>query len=368
MMTLIKKCFLEIARDIPNLFFMMAFPSLMVIVLGNALVGLDNPETPIESLTVDITVNTSDPAALAAIDSFIEEMTAYEEMDFMRTQDATGSFDRLNAGELDGYVVFDEPFALVVYEGLDSIKTSAIDIIFQGFSTRYGATMAVVTTNPHLLEQIGGQPTTSLVASTPAGFNRTMLDYYAVTMIVVIIVMGGSIGGASAVYAGRKDGTLAREAVSPRSCVMLYLHYLVGAVLQNIIQVGTLMLMSTLFFGAHYAATWDANLLLFTALFVAGMAVSAVFLFVGIFIKANPILIVMPLTWVLLFISGSFSKEIDIGLLGAYSPVSLVQNAAFDLTVFGNAQGCVLILLVSCVIVAVATALGVMSFNRKQVA
>ncbi len=74
---------------------------------------------------------------------------------------------------------------------------------------------------------------------------------------------------------------------------------------------------------------------------------------------------VPPVLWVLMFFSGTFSKEIYIEGITNRSPIWLLQNAAFDLTVFGRGEKCLWALLISGIILAVATLAGALLYNRK---
>ncbi|GHT79393.1 permease [Actinomycetota bacterium] len=433
MLTLLKTSFLLLVRDRGNLFFILLFPSLLVLVLGNALASFDNAENPIEPFTVEYKVNTTDSNSLMAIDAFVNEVNKSETVTFLLVQDdnsilggetssetsgeiPVSSAEKLKQGTIAAFVVFTQasaqsptqattqapvqPLGIELYEGLDSAQNRAVNMILEGFSAQTGAYNALaqsytqaqlggdsidnfasdptipnsaLASNALVSQQIIAQqladipPTTNMVSSTTAGYQRSMLDYYAVTMIVMILVMGGSIGGASLLYDRRKEGTLRRELSTASSRTQIYLQFLLETLLQNIIQVSAVMLCSVLLFGAHYGATWQDNLLLFTMLLAAGMAISALFLIVGLFINLNPVAILMPTAWVFLFLSGTFSRPIKIPGLSEYMPTSIVQNAAFDITIFGNTQAAFTVLIVSICIIVAATALGTVLFNRKEV-
>ena len=70
----------------------------------------------------------------------------------------------------------------------------------------------------------------------------------------------------------------------------------------------------------------------------------------------------------MLFFSGSFSKEIYIEGFSNYLPPYLIQQAAFELTLFGNRTAAAQVIAVSSVILAVFTILGAVKFNRKEAA
>jgi len=68
----------------------------------------------------------------------------------------------------------------------------------------------------------------------------------------------------------------------------------------------------------------------------------------------------------LLFISGSFSKDMFIEGFSEYLPMSVAQAAIFDLTVFGRPGQLLLVTGVCAVILTVACALGSALYRRKE--
>jgi ABC-2 type transport system permease protein len=425
MLIMMKTALLLLLRDKGNLFFYLLFPSLLVLILGHALAFLDNADTPIDHIAVEYSVEAADPYSKAAVDTFLAEIGSYDAVTFAPSTGAERSAAKLEDGSIAAYVVFAQAatseqngekggalsgrespgapsgggspgeLSVEISEGRDVVKNRAVNLMMEGFSVQVGTYSALAeaaaaeaaaeasaaaanldATAAGAAQQTApptATPTTSpttqtqdLVTTQTAGYNRTMLDYYAVTMIVMILVMGGSIGGAGMLYQRRREGTARRELSTSRNRNLLYLQLLFESLLQNIIQVATVMLSSTLLFGAQYAATWQGNVVLFFSLLCAGMAVSALFLLVGIFVRFNPIAILMPVTWVMLFLSGTFSKEVEVPGIGDYMPASIVQNAAFDLTIFGNMGPSLVVLAVSLCIVAVATIVGAALFNRRE--
>jgi ABC-2 type transport system permease protein len=388
---------IELWRSKIGLFFILLFPSLLVFILGTMLANLDNPDWTIQPFELAYVIDSDDPATVRAAETVIEQFEDVEQVSFVEAASLGAVERQLKEGELGAVVVFTEPFGIEIHEGADVTQNRAVRSIFDGVARLYGTIGVVMsegsaaagtdpaalaagtalgagpanaapTSSADLASSILANPGTapSRVAEKTYGVSRTMIDYYAITMIVMIFLMGNAISSASSFYNQRKDGTLRRILASPQSRVSVYLQMVLQAVPQNLVQVLAAMLISVVFFGAHYAATWQLNVLLFAMLFVVGLAVSSLFLLLGIFIRVNPMLVLMPLTWVLLFVSGSFSKEIFIPGVTTVSPPYLVQTAAFDLTLFGNVGPSVAMSLVGLVLIAASTLAGCLLINRKE--
>lgn len=365
MFNLIKRDLISLWRDKGALFFIVLFPAMMVFLLGNLLQNMDTSDAAIEPIKMAYTVETTDAFGLQAIESFTEALGGHAAVQLVKTDDIKAAEGQVDNGELAAALRFTQPFGVEIYEGFDTIQNRAINSIFQGFSRQVASISVLATAAPEKLAEAANAAVGELVQQKHFGYSRSMLDYYAVVMCVMIVFMGSSIGGASNLYDGRRDGTLRRQMISPKNRANMYIQGVVGTLPQSVIQVLSLMLVSTLVFGARYANTWQDNLLLFAMMVLGGMAANATGMLVGMLLPVNPMLVIMPLLWVLMFVSGTFSKEIYIEGLTERSPVWLIQNAAFDLTVFGRGEKCLEVLLVCAVVLALATAAGALLFRRK---
>jgi ABC-2 type transport system permease protein len=379
MFSIFKGAQIELWRSKINLFFILLFPSLLIFILGTMLTNLDNPEWTIEPFELAYVIDSEDPVTVRTAETVIAQFEDVEQVNFSESASLASVQRRLEEGELGAVVVFTEPFGIEIHEGSSATRSGAtqnraVRSLFDGVARLYG------TINVVMSEASGGVDPSALVTSSLAsldvapvrveektyGISRTMIDYYAITMIIMMFLMGNTNSGASTFYSQRKDGTLRRILASPQSRVSVYLQMVLQSVPYNLLQILVAMSVSVIFFDAHYAATWQLNVLLFVMLLAVGLAVSSLFLAIGIFIRVNPMLVLVPVTWALLFVSGTFSKQIFIPGVTTVSPPYLVQTAAFDLTLFGNIGPSVVVLLVSLAVIAVSTLVGCILINRKE--
>ena len=86
----------------------------------------------------------------------------------------------------------------------------------------------------------------------------------------------------------------------------------------------------------------------------------------GIVTKVPPAAFFQPVSWTLLFFSGTFSKEIYIEGFSDICPPYLIQQAAFDLTLFSRPDGALIVIAVSLVCFVLFSALGIYLFSRKE--
>jgi len=380
----------ELFRDRSSLFFVIVFPILLVVILGNMLAELDNPDPVVGTIRIAYTIeeaaagteargamgaeaqgaDMTGAAERAAIDMFVTALADNDGIELAHAADAEAVRAAAESNAADAGMIFSTPLSISIAEGEDLYKNRAVVLIAQSFAREYAAYAAVAARNPGVFADVfaGGTPDfVNLAIDKDLGVDFTMIDFYAVTMIVMIAFMGGGIGGATQMYFARQNGLLRRLTASPRGRTRLFLESVAGVIPQNIIQAVIVMVISVLFLGAHYARTWQENLLIFAFFIVLGTAIAAVFMLIGMFLRVNPNLPLMVALWALLYMSGSFAKQINIEGFSEYLPMNIAQRAVFDLTLFGRADQLLLVMGICAVILAVSCALGAFLFRRKEI-
>ena len=376
--------FRGMVRDKSSLFFNLVFPVLMVFILGNMLQSLDNADSPIGTIKISyfkeevkaggsegysIEEHMGQVAEATAVRSFMDGLAENEGIETAIAASPEAARAMAASGEADAAMIFSSPLSIEVTEGENIYKNRAVVLMAQSFARIYATfnAAALHDIDAFLEVMADGVPEFSgLTEDKDLGVNRSMIDYYAVTMVVMIIFMGGGIGGATAIYQARQDGMLRRITLSTRSRPRLFLESVAGTLPQNIMQAGVVMALSTIFMGATYAQTWQGNMLIFGFFLILGLAVGAVFMVVGLFVRVNPYLPILAAMWTLLFISGTFSKEMFIKGFSEYLPMNIVQTAIFDLTVFGRSEQLLLVTGVSAIVLIGACALGSALYKRKE--
>jgi ABC-type transport system involved in multi-copper enzyme maturation permease subunit len=135
---------------------------------------------------------------------------------------------------------------------------------------------------------------------------------------------------------------------------------------QVALQITVIMTVSVFVFKAHYATTLGANLYLFFMFLVVTLCMVSIGAAIGIVIKANPMAVIMPVLWLMMFFGGTYSKEVNIKGLTNLMPIYQIQQAAFDLSVFNRFGKANTVILICLLIMAVALALGAFLFSKKE--
>lgn len=352
----IRSCF----RSGSTLFFSILFPTLCTVILGTLLENVDVADETVGKLNVAYYIENGGHYA----QPFEEFMLALDE-------EGVVTAEKINADELDNIA---EKYSaavelngteIIIYNGKTAVQNRTVKALVDGYNQNAGAYMAVAEKDPQVLGNIKISDE-SLVEPKDFGRTRTMMDYYAVAMTVVIIFFGAMIAGAST-YSGEFPRTLDRLNISPVSATKIYFGKIIGLLPLVLAQVGTVMVCSTAFFGAHFCTTLGGNMLLFAMFICASLASLAFGVLLNLaFPKMNSWAVLMPINWVMLFYSGAFRQDIAIKGVSDYFPPRLILDAAFDLTVFSRTERASSVIIWSLAIFAVLIFLGWIKVNVRR--
>lgn len=365
MFNIIIKEFKEFYREKINLFFFLLFPVALIFLLGNLLSSTDQAEETVGEINIQYLVQTDNSYQIMAIDQFIQELNDNKSVFIEETEDLQKAKEMAGKGDISAVVVFSgDPLEINIYEGSDRIKNRTVGAILNGFVQVNKSITAILKTNPSALQN-GVNPEETLIVQKDLGVNRTMLDYYAVSMLAMICFMS-ILQGSFAFVGERENKTINRLFITPQNRIILFLQKIIGIIPKIIIQITVLMLISVFVFKAHYAATFQDNLYLFFMFFMVTLAMVAIGVVIGLVIKINPTAVILPVIWVMMFFGGTYSKELYIEGFTNRMPIYQIQQAAFDLEIFGRYQKANLTILISLAVLIIMLAIGAFIFSRKE--
>lgn len=366
MFSIIIKEVKEFARDKTNIFFFLAFPVILIFLLGNLLGSMDKAEEAIGTIKISYLLETEEAYQVMAVQNFIQSATDYNSLlDFTETDDLEEAKQLAGNDEIAAAVVFTgNPMKIRIYEGTNKTKNRAVGAIFNSFAKTDQTIATVITVNPQVLSSLGAEQD-DLVVQKDLGIKRTMIDYYAISMLAMICFMSILVG-AGAFVGERQCKTINRLIIAPQNRVLMFLQKILGLIPQVLVQILLIMAISVIVFHAHYAATPGANLYLFLMFFVLTLCMVAIGAAIGIVIKANPMAVIMPVIWLMMFFGGTYSKDMYIKGITEAMPIYQIQQAAFELAIFGRYGKATVVVLICFVIMLAALAIGAFLFSRKE--
>lgn len=358
----------DFLRDKSNVFFFLIFPILLVFLLGNLLSGLDKAEETIGELRIHYMIETEELMDILPIEGFIKGVSDEQNILFDKTEDLNASKDMVADGKIAATIVFtNNPMEIQIYEGMDRIKNRTISAMINGFSQVNKAVKVIIKSNPMTImdSMKSVNSDANFIRQKDLGINRTMLDYYAITMMSMLSFMSIMLG--TMCFMGeRQFKTIRRLKIAPISQVKLFLAKILGMLPQVILQISILMIVSVFVFGANYSSNLLDNLYLFFMFLAITFTVILIGAVIGLFVKINPSVITFPVMWVMMFLSGTYSKEIFIDGLTQLLPIYQVQEAAFDLAIFGRYNRANIVIVVCLLISIIMLIIGAIGFSRRE--
>lgn len=350
-------------RSGPNMFLTILFPSLCVFFLGTFLEKIENSDEAVGELSVVYSAENGDMFSASAFESFIQGLENEGALSAEKVaEEEAKNFD---SSVYSAAVVLDGS-DIVIYNGTDRIKNRTVKAMLDSYSKMASAYMSAASVDPMALTSIklSGE---SFIQSKDLGTNRSMMDYYAVTMTVMIMFMGSCTVGATAYTEEHEFFTMDRLNISTVSKIKIYFGKIIGNMPMLLIQIAAVMLSSTLLFGAKYCNSIGLNFLLIAMFICVSFAALAIGVLINLFMPKIPApAVIQPLLWVMMFLSGTYAKDIHIDGFSERLPVYAVQSAAFDLTVFSRTEKAISVIVVSLITFAVTVAVGAVKVSVRS--
>ena len=363
MLSIIIKEIKEFYRSPVNLFMAILFPVLLIFFLGTMLQNLDVSDWEIGEINVQYSTAQANEISATAFDQFLSgiEMVKSEKND--NKSEALSLTDK---GEIKAFIELDNG-EIVLHTGDDGVANRALVSLLNSYIELSDTYTKIAVTDPSLLANITAEDTDkSYVEQDGLGLNRSMLDYYGVCIAVMMIFMSHIIMGCETFKEEQKMYTMARLVTSPLGKMKLFFGKMLGLLPSAVFSNLTIMVLSAYVFGAHYCDNFGGNLLLFIMLTCCSMAAIAIGILIGFIIKVPAVGIVMPFAWAMLFFSGSFSKEIFFEGFSNNLPPYLVQQAAFNLTLYNDASKAIAVICVALIVTFITAGAGAAIFSKKR--
>lgn len=314
-------------RQKSNLFFVVVFPSILVFILGTLLEQWNISEYDIPKMCVAYVAAEDYPA----FEQFLAEMEREELFTVDRVETKEEALGQLEEHYTAVLVYEAEESRIDFYQSSEGVTGMTLHTILEGYAALEEAAILSLQNGV-----VPGIPSDSnYIVPKNLGVERSMLDYYAVCMLVMILFMGGGMSAGMSFYEYRKNGLFLRMAQTPIGKIKAFFMMVLGNLPMIALEIGSVMICSVAVFGAHYCGNLLDNLALILFFAIAGGAVVSFSAIAGLALRINPTGLMLPVSWVLLFFSGSFAR-IKMGNIQQYMPPWQIQEAAFDLTLFGN--------------------------------
>ncbi|MEH7335333.1 ABC transporter permease [Neobacillus drentensis] len=322
-------------RDTRTLFFMLAFPVVLMLVLGSALSNTFKDGLPVD----DIHVLYQDTSHSENFNQFI---SAAEKsgIQFQKVTENINPKNEVRQGKYDGYVeVTQRGLQLYVNNG-NSIEGNILQGMFTSYVDKYNIASEIMKVAPEkLASAFTHEQKNDFIKETSILPNKQpgSMDYYAI-VITTMIVLYGAMSSSSLIISERVRKTADRLIASPVRKSEIFIGKVLGSLVSNTICVLLVILFSKLFFKAN----WGDHLgmvilvLLTEIIFAVSMGIGLSFLTKT---SAAPRIIIMLFVQLASFFGGAYFKidnpEGIFKIITDLSPLTWV-NSAITKMIYAN--------------------------------
>lgn len=367
-LTIVKYRLLQSMRDIQSLITMLLIPIFLILILGNALKNNED----FSARTIDtvnlLYINNDTSNEANSFDSFIN-------LDGLKDIISVKKIDNLDEGKK---LIENRKYdALVLYDGsLDGkIQLFGSDYNKLGISIVKGI-IETYSSSANAMEALSKIKATSFKIEENTNFKDESIsisgkkpsatDYYAVTMLVMII-MYGSIYANFAIDKSYYGSVGYRFRSTPISLSQIFIGEAIGVILTLMVQAAILLLISNIAFGVNFGNSLP--MILFTA-----FSLSVLSTMLGIFaimitkkglIGLALLNVIVP---IFTFLSGGFVKISFSGILGEITKVTpnyLASNAIFK-SIYGGSTNEVLLNILGLWILSILLFIGANIIGRRE--
>jgi ABC-2 type transport system permease protein len=317
--------------DIMSVIILTIFPIVLIFVLGNALASFISPDYDFEPISVSASAE-----AGGNLETFLQSSEVAQFLNVTFTTRINAE-ELLESGEASIAIIEQDSGVSVVSlrgAGFDAlIPISIIDSYKQ-----IDAAMTIALMNGgNLFELLSLAEAELSVTAAPLG-NRAQsaIDYYAVTMLVMILLFTG-MNGLELFKKSMFSDTGARVLTTPVSKPALISGLLAATTITSYLQGLITFFFSWLVYGVH----WGDNIPLILLTLFGITLFSQAFAIVVLLIFKSPtatMAALQSIIWVMTFVSGGYTK-VDFGAAQSifnYSPNSLAHTVIFGAAFGGN--------------------------------
>ncbi|VYU55736.1 ABC transporter permease [Clostridium tertium] len=367
-LTIVKYRLLQSIRDVQSLITMLLIPIFLILILGNA---LKNNE--------DFTARTVDKVNLLYVDndstkgaeSFESFITLDELSDIIQVEkinDVEEGKALVENRKYDALIVYDENITgnlELIGSEYNQLGVSIVKGIVETYTSSANAmeALAKIQSKNFTIDQNNNFQDEAVSIS---GKKPSAIDYYAITMLVMII-MYGSIYANFAIDKSYYGTVSTRFRATPLKLGEIFIGEAVGVVITIMVQVLILLLISNLAFGVNFGSSLPTILL-------SAFSLSVLSTMLGIFVVmvTKKGLIGLALLNVIVpiftFLSGGFIKvnfSGVVGFLAKLTPNYLASNAMFK-SIYGGATSEVILSIVGLWIISALLFIGANIIGRSE--
>ncbi|WP_251551173.1 ABC transporter permease [Neobacillus muris] len=236
-------------RDLRTLLFLIAFPILLMLVLGTALTNAFST-----SITVDeMKVLYKDTTHADYFKQFVEQAKK-SGIQFKEVSVNINGKNEVKQGKYHGYIETDPNGIQLYLNNKTSIEGNILQGMLSAYVDQYNIASVIIKTNPEKMEDaFSREKQDDFIKETSLlpGKQPSSMDYYAIATTTLIILFG-SLNASSLIVSERTRKTADRLIASPVSKSEIFIGKVLGGLVTNILCVLLVVFFSKLVFKANW--------------------------------------------------------------------------------------------------------------------
>ncbi|ULT55048.1 ABC transporter permease [Neobacillus drentensis] len=256
-------------RDFRTLVFMLAFPIVLMLILGTALSSTFDTNIKIGKINVLFTEN-NDRNFSEPFHNFIMEAKK-QDIHFSEAKNGTNGQLAVQQNKYDAYVIVTDKGIQFYGSERNSIQASMVEGMLTAFTDKYNLITEIAKEKPEQIQAVLANTSSNYVKETSLTADKApgSMDYYAIAM-TTMIALYSAISASSLIRAERRRNTAIRLAIAPINKIEIFLGKILGGIGINFICILLVMAFSRFVFGADWGTHLGmVVLILFTLVFLA---------------------------------------------------------------------------------------------------
>lgn len=272
-LSIFKKECIHIIRDIRGNILMILFPIVLILILGTALSPLFDSGIDLGYIELVYT-DEADPYLSSAYREFRQELSKEFGIEFIATDDAKEAISKIADGGQSSYIYLTDRQEIRLYKNERyAFEANLIEAMTRTFVEKYNLYKELATKVPDKLESAMAMEIPDLVAvkSLDGKRNIASMDYYAITMLTLILLYSASTS-AHSVKREQLLKTGNRLLVSPVKKYEIFTGQVLGAISITVLQGLIVLAFSSFILNAYWGD--KPHLVIMVIISEAVMAVS----------------------------------------------------------------------------------------------
>ncbi|WP_433944998.1 ABC transporter permease [Paenibacillus sp. SN-8-1] len=242
-------------RDRRTLLFMLAFPIVLMLILGLALTNAFVSTVSLGEMKVLVKDSSHGGPLAEAFSTFTKELKK-SDIHFETLKKGVNGMEEIKQNQYDGYMELTDSGISLYSNNQSAIEGNVIEGMLKAFTDKYNAVSAVAKVDPAKINQLyvpGASASGSYIKETSVAADRQpgSMDYYAVAMSVMVGLWGAMSAG-RLIRSEIVQGTAPRLVASPVRRGQLFAGKVLGSIVQNFLCVLVVVLFSKFAFGAYW--------------------------------------------------------------------------------------------------------------------